>query len=372
VKKIKKILFVSILFVTFLSVFLFKLQAAGGIVLYFSPTSDNNWDTAANWYSDADFATPRGAIPSNGDTVFVEGNVSNGPSTMVTLSTLHVGENFHADLNTNDNITVNSSANFDSIGEKGSTLNGTIYGPAFFYGNSKNNGTVVGEATFDNRADNRGTVTGDAMFIGNNTENNGTVNGTKTRYYNTNITPNQNFTGIDIITADSATVNLFGSTNYQGAILSEINVGHFVTLAPVSNAGSVPIPVATSTTTSTLITPPAPEIIIPTTSTQNTTNNTQLINQENNPIETSKVEFFKFTKELSFGENSSDVKELQKLLNFKGFALALNGNGSPGNETNFFRERTKKALILFQKSAGLPATGYFGKKTINYVNSLIR
>jgi peptidoglycan hydrolase-like protein with peptidoglycan-binding domain len=54
---------------------------------------------------------------------------------------------------------------------------------------------------------------------------------------------------------------------------------------------------------------------------------------------------------------------LQQWLNAHGFVIAATGPGSPGNETTTFGILTDKALIKFQRSQGLPATGYLGPLT---------
>lgn len=76
-----------------------------------------------------------------------------------------------------------------------------------------------------------------------------------------------------------------------------------------------------------------------------------------------------FTRYLYTGSVGSDVKDLQKLLNSKGFVIAQTGPGSIGNETNRFGPATKAALMKFQKAYNiLPATGGFGPKTMVFVN----
>lgn len=80
------------------------------------------------------------------------------------------------------------------------------------------------------------------------------------------------------------------------------------------------------------------------------------------------------------GATGNDVRNLQKLLNEKGFTVATEGPGSKGNETNLFGFATKEALIKFQEAhaeeilvpAGLTkGTGFFGEYTRKYVNSII-
>lgn len=80
---------------------------------------------------------------------------------------------------------------------------------------------------------------------------------------------------------------------------------------------------------------------------------------------------FSFIKTLSYGDSDSDVKVLQTFLNSKGFTVTLSGAGSPGNETTYFGNATKAALAKYQKSIGLPNTGFFGPLTIAKINAEI-
>ncbi len=76
-----------------------------------------------------------------------------------------------------------------------------------------------------------------------------------------------------------------------------------------------------------------------------------------------------FAKNLQLWTKSEDVRALQAHLNAKGFAVAMGGPGSAGNETTLFGPATKAALVKFQKSAGIsPASGYFGPLTRKYVS----
>jgi hypothetical protein len=71
-----------------------------------------------------------------------------------------------------------------------------------------------------------------------------------------------------------------------------------------------------------------------------------------------------FSRHLSLGARGSDVKTLQTFLNSQGFVISATGAGSPGSETEFFGEKTRAALIQYQKSKGIyPAIGYFGDLT---------
>ncbi len=80
-----------------------------------------------------------------------------------------------------------------------------------------------------------------------------------------------------------------------------------------------------------------------------------------------------FQSFLQFGMFDAEIQRLQHFLNTAGFAVSSNGNpGSLGHETNYFGPRTYQALIKFQKAKGIiPASGYFGPKTKEYINSQI-
>lgn len=69
-------------------------------------------------------------------------------------------------------------------------------------------------------------------------------------------------------------------------------------------------------------------------------------------------------RDLELGMTGNDVLALQKLLNASGFALALSGVGSVGNETSYFGALTKSALAKYQAAHGIaPSVGYFGPVT---------
>jgi len=75
-----------------------------------------------------------------------------------------------------------------------------------------------------------------------------------------------------------------------------------------------------------------------------------------------------FTRDLEFGMTGEDVRALQVYLNTHGYLVATMAEGSPGNETTFFGEATRAALIKLQQAAGItPTAGYFGPKTRSYV-----
>lgn len=59
---------------------------------------------------------------------------------------------------------------------------------------------------------------------------------------------------------------------------------------------------------------------------------------------------YSFTRTLRYGMKGEDVRALQKLMNCLGFALAADGPGSAGEETNLFVERTFAAVKKFQEA----------------------
>ncbi|MFA7193566.1 MAG: Ig-like domain-containing protein [Candidatus Paceibacterota bacterium] len=78
-----------------------------------------------------------------------------------------------------------------------------------------------------------------------------------------------------------------------------------------------------------------------------------------------------FTKDLELNDEDPEVKLLQQFLNTQGFTVATSGPGSIGQETTFFGRLTQIALSNFQMSVGIvPAVGYFGSITRNFINSL--
>ena len=81
---------------------------------------------------------------------------------------------------------------------------------------------------------------------------------------------------------------------------------------------------------------------------------------------------FNFTRSLTVGSTGDDVKALQQFLNSHGAQVSATGAGSPGNETNYFGQKTRTALAAYQASVGIsPAIGYFGPITRAHVNGLM-
>lgn len=87
---------------------------------------------------------------------------------------------------------------------------------------------------------------------------------------------------------------------------------------------------------------------------------------------------YSFERSLDIGNKGEDVKKLQEFLNNNDFKITENGPGSPGNETEFFGNLTKEALIRFQNNYReevlapvnlTVGTGFFGPSTMKFVNS---
>ena len=70
-----------------------------------------------------------------------------------------------------------------------------------------------------------------------------------------------------------------------------------------------------------------------------------------------------FATDLALYDQSPEVLALQQFLNAHGFLIALSGPGSPGEETSFFGLATYHALVNYQATNDLPATGYLGPDT---------
>ncbi len=77
-----------------------------------------------------------------------------------------------------------------------------------------------------------------------------------------------------------------------------------------------------------------------------------------------------FDRTLRYGMRGTDVMNLQKLMNCLGFTLSSAGAGSPGQETEYFSNRTEQSVRKFQdyyvndvlQSAGLKkSSGIFAE-----------
>jgi hypothetical protein len=99
---------------------------------------------------------------------------------------------------------------------------------------------------------------------------------------------------------------------------------------------------------------------------------------QTSPISVDNTKFI-FTKNLKLGDNNSDVLALQKSLNAgEDTLVSASGAGSPGNETTYFGQKTRLAVIKYQnkyaKEVLIPngltsGTGYFGISTRTFINS---
>lgn len=90
---------------------------------------------------------------------------------------------------------------------------------------------------------------------------------------------------------------------------------------------------------------------------------------------------YQFSEDLKLGSIGDEVQALQQFLNLKGFKLADDGAGSPGQETNYFGPRTQAALIAYQEAnpailtnVGIMdgvGTGNFFASTREFVNNVL-
>lgn len=81
---------------------------------------------------------------------------------------------------------------------------------------------------------------------------------------------------------------------------------------------------------------------------------------------------FSFLNDLKIGDNSQDVRQLQIFLNSDANTrISDSGVGSKGQESTYFGQLTRNALMRFQLRNGLNATGFVGPATRAKLNQLI-
>jgi hypothetical protein len=76
-----------------------------------------------------------------------------------------------------------------------------------------------------------------------------------------------------------------------------------------------------------------------------------------------------FPRDLSFGMQGEEVKELQRFLKLQGYGITEDfpDEDSPGS----YQTGTREAVRQFQKDNNLPQTGYFGPMTRRLVNNMV-
>jgi Concanavalin A-like lectin/glucanases superfamily len=259
-------------------------------VYWWTSGTTNAWSAVGNWYSTYGSTTPLGRLPYATETVVTLGTI--GPvanlatSTWVTptgidatltgiaftaSSTKHLdtgitGTTTLSGAVINDgiisgNVTINDSSSNSSTGSisgnatfnstssnNGGTITGnavfnnasyntnggTITGNATFNDTSYNDtsaGTIGGSSTFNSTSHNDGTIVNDATFMSDITNNNGTVQGVRTRYFTANATTTRDFTttGPWTLVADGATVDLDTASSFSTTTtFTTLNGGRFV------------------------------------------------------------------------------------------------------------------------------------------------
>jgi len=87
---------------------------------------------------------------------------------------------------------------------------------------------------------------------------------------------------------------------------------------------------------------------------------------------------YNFTLSHSVGDQGGDVMNVQKYMNANGFAVSATGAGSPGNESSYFGNKTKAAVMAWQNAnaaailapVGLTSgTGYWGGSSRAFANA---
>ena len=87
-------------------------------------------------------------------------------------------------------------------------------------------------------------------------------------------------------------------------------------------------------------------------------------------IGSSNSSIFQFTHTLKIGSSGDDIKRLKQFLDTHGAPIL--GVTQADQETTFFGPKTQKALALYQKINNItPASGFFGVKTMQFVNSIL-
>jgi YVTN family beta-propeller protein len=144
-----------------------------------------------------------------------------------------------------DEVTVLAGATYAGNATfNGTAVNeGTVTGTAILNDQSVNEGVISGESTFNDNSVNEGTVSGDAIFVGDLSENTGTLEATIIRRYYSNIVTTRHFTnyGSEIyIQADGAVVDLRGATfDNTGVYFERYNDGYFLSGVSLSHANVV-------------------------------------------------------------------------------------------------------------------------------------
>jgi hypothetical protein len=344
-----------------------------------------------------------GTINITGNAVFNNTSRNSGATINITSGTATFNDTSHNDAN----IIGTAIFNEDSYNYS------TVTGNATFNDNSYSRYRVIGDAIFNDNSYNIGTISGNAeVYYPSPKPVGGTVSGSIT-YYNypdvtapviseasaissgTDTTPDYTFTtdeagdityggscssvttsatlGSNTITFNTLVVGTYTDctitvTDSSLNASTPLAVSSFTISAPSNGGSSSGSRGRSSSNTKTnntniLVTPlTANPVFVPTNnSAPNTLTPDKIVPPKNNFVNNL---FLKSPR-------SESVRQLQIFLNNNGFTVANSGNGSPGNESNYFGPFTRTALAKFQLAVGIkPSNGYFGPITRSYINSL--
>jgi hypothetical protein len=212
------------------------------IPYYFMNSVSTNWNDAGNWWFDTAFTEPSG-LPHSGDNVFIAATTTVGPSSAVTLGSIHVGTSttgggsfsvnltnaagpvYFYDRTTNAGV-VNGV--FHVFGNRSITTangGGSFTGAVAFHDGSWNDMSLPGNTAFYDTSYNSvsGTVGGDAEFFGTNA-NNGTVVGVATVYAGATLSGSGTLSG-NTLNLGSISNGFFDGviTNITGAITGAVS-----------------------------------------------------------------------------------------------------------------------------------------------------
>ena len=223
------------------------------ISYWYNTGIDNEWSTrVGNWWTDQGHTLQALTLPTETDDVIILGingpNVSLDNTWQAPLSIdssdswiTFTSEDWNGlELDLTGNATFNGSSynegniNGNVIYNDESYNYGTVTGDVTLNDISDNAGDITGNVVFNDESYNDGTIYGDAIFNGElsyNYEDYGEINGSKTRYFSSDIITTHDFIydGPWTIIADNAVVDISFASYNTYTTLKPLNGGSFVT-----------------------------------------------------------------------------------------------------------------------------------------------